>query len=78
MWKPEKECLLCEPETPGLRPGHLRTGHTGHDNENKTGNAKNARPRLVELAWAYSAWSNLTNRGWHFYRSRFRSVCPGL
>ena len=38
-----------------------KAGHTGLGNENENENVKDARPRLVEQAWAYSAWSISTN-----------------
>ena len=51
--------------------GKFRPGHTGPDNENGNENDKNAIPRLVERAWAYSAWSNSTNRGRAFLSFSF-------
>ena len=56
---------------------HGRPGHTGPDNENENDNDKNARPRLVERAWAYSAWSNSTNRERAFLSFSFslRGLC---
>ena len=49
-----------------------------HPDENENESDTNARPRLVEQAWAYSAWRIQPIDAVHFYRSRFRSRYRGL